>query len=147
MHVLNIKNLVDIPLLFYRPNSPTLGTEGVLSCAFSPDGSMAVTGTQTGSVYVSVRACMYVQHVHIYVHVQHIRIDMDMLGLFPCLFTSLPSSFGKQIVNYWALLWDTSLKSVAVCLTRLEASWPLLAQGTLLQRYVLHFVCRHTLAQ
>jgi apoptotic protease-activating factor len=122
---------VHLPL---RPNSPTLGTEGVLSCAFSPDGSMAVTGTQTGSVYVSVRACMYVQHVHIYVHVQHIRIDMDMLGLFPCLFTSLPSSFGKQIVNYWALLWDTSLKSVAVCLTRLEASWPLLAQGTLLQR-------------
>ncbi|CAI8008597.1 Uncharacterized WD repeat-containing protein alr2800 [Geodia barretti] len=34
-----------------RSASPS-GTEGVLSCAFSPDGTMVVTGTQTGAVLV-----------------------------------------------------------------------------------------------
>ena len=55
-------------IFFYRSNSPSFGTEGVLSCAFSPDGSMAVTGTQTGSVYVCVHkrtcTCTYNMCIH-----------------------------------------------------------------------------------
>ena len=61
-----VRLMVHVHVFFYRSSSPSFGTEGVLSCAFSPDGSMAVTGTQSGSVIVSVEyTCTFTYDVHI----------------------------------------------------------------------------------
>ena len=73
----------------------------MLSCAFSSDGTMVVTGTQTGSVLVSyvgrssfVTMCFY----------------MD--------------SCGKLMENFWVLYQATGHKYAVVYLIKLEVSWP-----------------------